>query len=93
MRHLFILFWLSSISLFAQSPLVSSDSLAQKQWVDSLYINMSLKERVGQLFMVQAFSEEKKSSKNKTFGTYKKTTYWGHYIFKRRSSTSGQIGQ
>lgn len=72
MRHLFILFWLSSISLFAQSPLVSSDSLAQKQWVDSLYITMSLKEKVGQLFMVQAFSEEKNLQKTKLLELIKK---------------------
>ena len=72
MRHLFILLWLSSISLFAQSPLVSSDSLAQKQWVDSLYNTMSLKERVGQLFMVQAFSEEKNLQKIKLLELIKK---------------------
>ncbi len=72
MRHLFILLWLSSISLFAQSPLVSSDSLAQKQWVDSLYNTMSLKERVGQLFMVQAFSEEKNLQKTKLLELIKK---------------------
>ncbi len=72
MRYLFILLWLSSISLFAQSPLVSSDSLAQKQWVDSLYNTMSLKERVGQLFMVQAFSEEKNLQKTKLLELIKK---------------------
>ena len=72
MRHLFILLWLSSISLFAQSPLVSSDSLAQKQWVDSLYNTMNLKERVGQLFMVQAFSEEKNLQKTKLLELIKK---------------------
>ena len=72
MRHLFILLWLSSISLFAQSPLVSSDSLAQKQWVDSLYNTMSLKERVGQIFMVQAFSEEKNLQKTKLLELIKK---------------------
>lgn len=72
MRHLFTLFWLSSISLFSQSPLVSSDSLAQRQWVDSLYNTMSLKEKVGQLFMVQAFSDEKKLQKTKLLELIKK---------------------
>lgn len=72
MRHLFILLWLSSISLFAQSPLIFSDSLAQKQWVDSLYNTMSLKEKVGQLFMVQAFSDEKKLQKPKLLELIKK---------------------
>ena len=64
MRHLFILFWLSSISLFAQSPLVSSDSLAQKQWVDSLYINMSLKERVAALYGSGVFRRKNLQKQN-----------------------------
>jgi beta-glucosidase-like glycosyl hydrolase/CubicO group peptidase (beta-lactamase class C family) len=52
-------------SIAAQSPLETSDSVAQQQWVDSLYNSLSLKQKVGQLFMVQAFSEEKKLQKSK----------------------------
>ncbi len=66
MQRLFIVWiWLFSISMWAQSPLVSTDSLAQKQWVDSIYNAMTLKQKVGQLFMVQAFSDEKKLQKAK----------------------------
>lgn len=66
MQRLFIVWiWLFSISMWAQSPLVSNDSLAQKQWVDSIYNAMTLKQKVGQLFMVQAFSDEKKLQKSK----------------------------
>lgn len=66
MQRLFIVWiWLFSISMWAQSPLVSTDSLAQKQWVDSIYNAMTLKQKVGQLFMVQAFSDEKKLQKSK----------------------------
>lgn len=47
---------------FAQTetpnPLLANDIEAQQKWVDSIYNNMSLKERVGQLFMVQAFSNK-----------------------------------
>lgn len=65
MQRLFIVWiWLFSISMWAQSPLVSTDSLAQKQWVDSIYNAMTLKQKVGQLFMVQAFSDEKKLQKS-----------------------------
>ena len=73
MRHLFTVWiWFSSTLLFAQSPLISSDSLTQKQWVDSIYNTMSLKQKVGQLFMVQAFSEEKNLQKSKLLNLIKK---------------------
>ncbi|HLV69405.1 MAG TPA: glycoside hydrolase family 3 protein, partial [Xanthomarina sp.] len=62
MRHLFylIFFLCNSWSLFSQTtnPLVTKDALAQQQWVDSLYNQMTLEEKVGQLFMVQAFSNQ-----------------------------------
>lgn len=66
MRCLFSIFlglYMSVLS--AQSPLIAHDSLAQKQWVDSVYNTLSLKQKVGQLFMVQAFSEEKSLQKEK----------------------------
>jgi len=66
MRCLFsILLGLHVSVLSAQSPLIAHDSLAQKQWVDSVYNTLSLKQKVGQLFMVQAFSEEKNLQKEK----------------------------
>lgn len=40
------------------NPLLTEDIEAQKKWVDSVYDSMTLKERVGQLFMVQAFSNK-----------------------------------
>lgn len=43
---------------FQKSPLVNVDSLNQKIWVDSLVSNMSLEEKIGQLFMVQAYSNK-----------------------------------
>lgn len=47
---------------FSQSetpnPLLSENVEAQQRWVDSLYGSMTLKERIGQLYMVQAFSNK-----------------------------------
>jgi len=43
-------------------PLQTQDSLQQKEWVDHLYDQMSLEEKVGQLFMIDLFPEE--SQKN-----------------------------
>ncbi|NRD20273.1 serine hydrolase [Winogradskyella eckloniae] len=46
------------------NPLQTKDAVQQKQWVDSIYNAMSLKERVGQLFMVQVFSNKGKTHEN-----------------------------
>jgi len=57
-----VMFFLITVSphLFAQqsNPLISTDYAAQRIWVDSLYNNMSLEEKVGQLFMVDIFSNQ-----------------------------------
>ena len=51
---------LSTFSLFAQTtdPLVSIDYQAQESWVDSTYTSLTLEEKIGQLFVVMAFSEQ-----------------------------------
>lgn len=46
------------------NPLLAEDAYEQEKWVDSIYNAMSLKEKIGQLFMVQVFSN-KKSYKDK----------------------------
>jgi beta-N-acetylhexosaminidase len=63
MRYIaLILLYSSFYSAYTQNeipnPLLADDIEAQQKWVDSLYDNMSLKERVGQLFMVQVFSNK-----------------------------------
>ena len=37
---------------------MANDSLAQKKWVDTLLYNMTIDEKIGQLFMVQAYSNK-----------------------------------
>ncbi|MBT8279454.1 MAG: serine hydrolase [Bacteroidia bacterium] len=53
-----------SIAQNSTNPLESIDKEAQKHWVDSLYNSLSLKEKVGQLYMVQVFSNQDKKTKN-----------------------------
>ncbi len=67
MRKQFLLFWcfLSCLLGFAQNPLVTKDSLLQKQWVDATYEKMSVEERIGQLFMVMVASNQEKSQTDK----------------------------
>ncbi|MBZ9729667.1 serine hydrolase [Salegentibacter sp. JZCK2] len=49
--------FVSSQLLSQNNPLLTEDAEAQKQWVDSVYNAMSLKEKIGQLFMVSIASE------------------------------------
>ena len=56
----FIYTLLFSVFLQAQNldPLKVNDSLAQKKWEDTLLNNMTIDEKIGQLFMVQAYSNK-----------------------------------
>ncbi|MBC2845193.1 glycoside hydrolase family 3 N-terminal domain-containing protein [Winogradskyella flava] len=70
MRYLsLILFCLCVQINFAQElynhPLLSEDPIQQQKWVDSVYNSMSLKERIGQLYMVQVMSENSAKVNNK----------------------------
>jgi beta-glucosidase-like glycosyl hydrolase/CubicO group peptidase (beta-lactamase class C family) len=47
-----------------QNPLLTNDVEAQTKWVDSLYNTLSLKEKVGQLYMIQVFSNQDAKTKN-----------------------------
>ncbi|MDB9782308.1 serine hydrolase [Winogradskyella sp.] len=46
------------------NPLLSDNPIAQQKWVDSVYSTMSTKEKIGQLFMVQIFSNGDGLQKN-----------------------------
>ncbi|WP_299224963.1 glycoside hydrolase family 3 N-terminal domain-containing protein [uncultured Psychroserpens sp.] len=60
-----LLFSFSSISAQdVQHPLLDDNVEAQQKWVDSLYNTMNLEEKVGQLFMVRAFSNQPKAHEN-----------------------------
>lgn len=61
MRYLLFLFF-CGYTLFAQTPdpLLASNVEDQIKWVDSTYVSLSLEEKIGQLFMVMAFSEQGK---------------------------------
>ena len=58
----FILLSLCVTTFFAQQPdpLLSDAIESQKKWVDSLYQNMNLDEKVGQLFFAMVFSKQDK---------------------------------
>ena len=55
---LIALYLITFFSFSQQNPLLSNNIEGQQKWVDSVYNSMSLEEKVGQLFMVQAFSNK-----------------------------------
>ncbi len=64
MRSFFSIFFIF-IGIFlasGQDPLMTSDSLSQKKWVDDQYANMSLDQKIGQLFMVSLASNQNKAT-------------------------------
>jgi len=69
----FLLFGFSILSFsqsFSFKPLQTKDSLAQKKWVDSVYNSLSLNEKIGQLFMVDVFSENPRTDIKKLITQY-----------------------
>ena len=64
-KFTFSLFFIVNL-VFSQNikdPLLSEDSNAQQKWVDSTYNTLTLKEKVGQLYTVQVFSNQDRPSK------------------------------
>src|SRR5690554_4992813 len=63
----FILFFGSYIGFSQEvNPLIVKDDFEnQKKWVDSIYVNMTLQEKLGQLFMVDIFSSDPKSKSDR----------------------------
>jgi len=67
-KLLFCLFFLGFLSAsFSQDldPLMTQDSTAQDVWVEKQLNSMSLNEKIGQLFMVQAYSNKDKKHRKK----------------------------
>ena len=64
-RLLIFAFCLAFFRLESQTldPLISDDFIDQSKWVDSIYNKLSLDEKIGQLFFVQATSKKENNSK------------------------------
>ena len=65
-RLLPVLLLLIVLGSYAQNvdPLRATDYNAQEQWVDSIVKNMTVDEKIGQLFMMQAYSNKKNAHTN-----------------------------
>ncbi|HLT53641.1 MAG TPA: hypothetical protein VKZ97_07110, partial [Flavobacteriaceae bacterium] len=69
MKYQFSLIAIFSILFlgYSQNPLATKDVTAQTKWVDSIYSSMTLEEKVGQLFMVRAFSNKDLKHENTVY--------------------------
>ena len=52
-----------SFSQNIKDPLLASNIKGQQKWVDSIYNTMSLKEKIGQLYTIQVFSDQDEATK------------------------------
>jgi len=66
-NHIVLLFFISLYTVQGQiDPLVTKDTLLQRNWVEAKYDQMSLDERLGQLFMVMVNSDQGRASAERT---------------------------
>ena len=70
---------IASIFLFLETsyaqqidPLLTSDTENQEKWVESIMSKLTLDEKIGQLFMIQAYSNKDKNHANKIIKAIKK---------------------
>ncbi|HCO85554.1 MAG TPA: hypothetical protein DIT95_18770, partial [Arenibacter sp.] len=86
-NYLVLLFIISIYTVQGQiNPLVTKDTLVQRNWVETTYSQMSLDERLGQLFMVMVTSDQDKASIEKT-----KSLIKDHHIGGVIFSTGGPV--
>ncbi|WP_010134802.1 glycoside hydrolase family 3 N-terminal domain-containing protein [Ochrovirga pacifica] len=89
-----IFFWMSvCVNAFSQqffsinNPLIAKDRFAQKIWVDSIMDAMTLDEKIGQLFMVQAYSNKDEKHEQEIVDLIKKH-HIGGLIFMQGTPTN-----
>lgn len=75
-----VLFYAFSIQSQTLNPLQTKDAVAQKKWVDEILNSMTIDEKIGQLFMVQAYSNQDKKHEESITEMIKKY-HVGNLIF------------
>ncbi|MBQ0740621.1 hypothetical protein J9332_40720, partial [Aquimarina celericrescens] len=55
LKVVFMMTFFSFNCVFSQSSLFSEDINKQRKWVESVYSNLSLDEKIGQLYMIDVF--------------------------------------
>ena len=81
-KILSLLFFISFFTILGQSvdPLRAFDVDAQERWVDSIFNSLTVEEKIGQLFMIQAYSNKDYKHENEIKGMIEKY-HIGNLIF------------
>ena len=74
-------------------PLITKDTLAQQIWVDSLLNTMTIDEKIGQLFMVQAYSNKDENHEKFIDSLIRNIRHWWVNFYARNSSKTGSFNQ
>lgn len=82
LKVVFMMTFFSFNSIHAQSSLFSKDLKSQRKWVDSVYSNLSLEEKIGQLFMVDVFTN-KSDAELEQIASFIKSNHIGGVIFSK----------
>jgi beta-glucosidase-like glycosyl hydrolase/CubicO group peptidase (beta-lactamase class C family) len=68
-------------SLLIEDPLISVDQISQSSWVDSVFQSLTFDERLGQLFMVAAYSNKDQAHVNEITNLIKTENLGGLIFF------------
>lgn len=82
LKVVFMMAFFSFNCVYAQSSLFSEDLKSQREWVESTYSSMSLEEKIGQLFMIDVFTN-KSNSELEQLEKFIKSNHIGGIIFSK----------
>ena len=71
-------------------PLLSHNPEKQQIWVDSVYQALTLNQKIGQLFMVQVFSDQDALTKQEILRQNQRVSNRRRYIFEGRSKETSE---
>src|SRR5690606_36902772 len=69
------------VPVYKEDPLESSEVTVQNQWVDSVFNSLTFEERLGQLFMVAAYTDKHNSVNEEVSKLIREQTIGGLIFF------------
>lgn len=84
LKVVFLMAFFSFNCVLSQNSLFADDVKSQSEWVDSIYSSLSLEEKIGQLFMIDVFTNKSESELEK-LEKFIKSNHIGGVIFSKGS--------
>jgi beta-glucosidase-like glycosyl hydrolase/CubicO group peptidase (beta-lactamase class C family) len=82
LKVIFMMAFFSFNSVLSQNSLFADEIKSQRKWVDSIYSTMSLEEKIGQLFMIDVFTN-KSDAELESIRNFIKSNHIGGVIFSK----------